>query len=91
MPNHVSCKKRMRSSAKARLRNRTQKSSLRTILKTIRTETDAAKAAAMLPQVNKALDQAASKNLLHKRNADRTKSRLAALVARLAAPAPAAA
>lgn len=86
MPNHISCKKRMRSSAKARLRNRTQKSTLRTLLKTIRTEPDAAKAAALLSGINKALDQAASKNLLHKRNASRTKSRLAAMVSRLVAP-----
>lgn len=79
----------MRSAAKARQRNRTQKSSLRTILKTIRTETDGKKALALLPGINKALDQAAAKNLLHRRTADRTKSRLAAFVAKLGTTAAA--
>ena len=83
MPNSLSAKKSLRQSQKRRLRNRQQRSRLRTVVKNFRTlmgqspsREDADKA---FSQVSKAIDQAASKHLIHRNTASRTKSRLAAL------------
>lgn len=83
MPNSLSAKKSLRQSQKRRLRNREQRSRLRTELKKFRTlmgespsREDADKA---LSRVTKVIDQAAAKRLIHRNTASRTKSRLAAL------------
>lgn len=83
MPNSKSAAKSLKQSIVRRERNRQQRSTLRTKLKKFRslltaspTQQDADKE---FSQVVKALDQAASKNLIHKNTASRTKSRLAAL------------
>ncbi|REJ89436.1 MAG: 30S ribosomal protein S20 [Planctomycetota bacterium] len=83
MPNSPSAKKALRQNAKRRLRNRTQRSSLRTAVKKCRAAAagdDAAAAQESLRSVSKKLDQAAAKNLIHKNAAARTKSRLTKLV-----------
>ena len=74
MPNIASAKKDMRKSRAATVRNRAQRSALRTALKK-------ANAPGATPEVKRAavqlLDRAARKGLVHKNTAARHKSRLA--------------
>jgi small subunit ribosomal protein S20 len=73
VPNIASAKKNMRKSRAATVRNRAQRSALRTALKKAQAPDATAEqkiAAASL------LDRAARKGLIHKNNAARNKSRL---------------
>jgi len=79
LPTTASAKKRLRQSEKKRLRNRVYRSQARTYIKTTnklvnqgRWE-EAAQAAQMAVS---ALDKAAQKGVIHKKNAARRKSRL---------------
>jgi small subunit ribosomal protein S20 len=74
MPNIDSAKKNMRKSRAATVRNRAQRSALRTALKKARAPeaTDADRVAA-----TSLLDRAARKNLIHRNAAARLKSQLA--------------
>ena len=72
MPNLASAKKNMRKSRAAAIRNRAQKSALRTALKRASTGTPGERLAAV-----KLLDRAARKGLIHRNAAARYKSRLA--------------
>lgn len=74
MPNIASAKKNMRKSRAASIRNRAQRSALRTALKRASSAGSAAdeKLAAV-----KLLDRASRKGLIHKNAAARHKSRLA--------------
>lgn len=74
MPNIASAKKNMRKSRAATVRNRAQRSALRTALKKATAGDSApdAKAAAVV-----LLDRAARKGLIHRNKAARHKSRLA--------------
>ena len=74
MPNIASAKKDMRKSRAAAVRNRAQRSALRTALK--KAQAPGASAEVKLQAV-KALDRAARKGLVHKNLAARHKSRLA--------------
>jgi len=79
MPNTPNAEKALRKSLKRRDRNRMHRSALRTFVKRVRTAIEAgdeAKAKEAYQIVTKKLDQAASKNLIHKNAAARTKSRL---------------
>ena len=83
MANSAQANKRIRQNAKAAIRNKSQRSALRTEVKKLRkmiaaNEKDAATQQYVL--VTKRLDQAAAKNLIHKANAARNKSRLASAV-----------
>ncbi|TWT80927.1 30S ribosomal protein S20 [Planctomycetes bacterium CA13] len=83
MPNTLSSKKRLRQNAKLRLRNRASKTNMRSTLRTVRDavkEGDTDKMQAAFRVAVKKLDQAASKNIIHKNAAARTKSRLSKLV-----------
>lgn len=83
MPNNPNAKKALRQSEKRRLRNRAQTSALRTVVKKVRAAVEAgdvAGAQTALQLATKKLDQAASKNLIHKNKAARTKSRLSHLI-----------
>ena len=73
MPNIASAKKNMRKSRAATVRNRAQRSALRTALKKAKAPeaTPEAKVAAV-----KLLDRAARKGLIHRNTAARHKSRL---------------
>ena len=74
MPNIASAKKNMRKSRAATVRNRAQRSALRTALKKARVD------AAAPDEVVRAislLDRAARKGLIHKNKAARHKSQLA--------------
>lgn len=83
MPNTASAKKRLRQNDKRRLHNRTLRSRMRTQLRRVREAVasgDSEKAQAEFRVAAKRLDQAASKNLIHKNAAARSKSRLSKLV-----------
>ena len=72
MPNLASAKKNMRKSRAAAIRNRAQKSALRTALKRASSGNAEEKLAAV-----KLLDRAARKGLIHRNAAARHKSKLA--------------
>ena len=83
MPNSASARKSQRQNESRRLRNRAQRSELRTYVKKVRKladEGDVAAAKDIFPTAQKKLDQAAAKNLIHKNKAARLKSRLATLL-----------
>ena len=74
MPNIASAKKNMRKSRAAAVRNRAQRSALRTALKKAKGPTPAATDTATAVTL---LDRAARKGLIHKNAAARQKSKLA--------------
>ena len=74
MPNIASAKKNMRKTRAATVRNRAQRSALRTALK--RAQAPDANAADKLQAV-RILDRSARKGLIHRNTAARYKSRLA--------------
>jgi small subunit ribosomal protein S20 len=80
MPNTKSAKKRLRQNEKRRLRNRSQKSYLKTIAKKVKDAAGKNEAVELLKQAYKAYDKAASKGIIHKNNAARHKSRLTQFV-----------
>ena len=86
MANIKSQKKRILTNEKARLRNQSIKSALRTTIRQFR-ETVAAgdkdKAAEQLVTTSRALDKAASKGVIHKNQAANKKSALAKAVNQL--------
>ena len=87
MPNTSSAKKRLRQNDKKRLHNRSEKSTMRTQIRKVREavkagDTDQAQSEYRAAQ--KSIDKAASKNLIHRNAAARTKSRLTKLVKSLA-------
>jgi small subunit ribosomal protein S20 len=74
----------MKTSAKERARNRGNRSVLRDAVKAVRGATKKADALKAYAEASVILDKAASSGLIHKNNAARNKSRLAAFVAKLA-------
>jgi small subunit ribosomal protein S20 len=78
LANIKSAKKRVAVSELRRLRNRSQRSALRTLVKKtqVTMDTDVEKAKDLLTLTIKELDRAASKGLIHKNAAARKKSRL---------------
>jgi small subunit ribosomal protein S20 len=79
VPRIKSAKKAMRQARSRTIRNKDQRSALRTAVKRVRTATGPAAAQAYAAAVQ-LLDRAARKGLIHKNNAARHKSRLAAFV-----------
>jgi len=87
LANHASAIKRHRQSLKRRTRNRAAKSRLRALIRSVNEAVDAgdkAAAADKLQATSKALSKAASKGLLHSKNASRRTGRLARKVAGIA-------
>lgn len=80
MPKIKSAKKAMRQAKTRTIRNRTQRSALRTALKRVRTADSAAAAQQAYATAARLLDRAARKGLIHANNASRHKSRLAKYV-----------
>ena len=76
MPHHKSAAKRLKTAARARMRNVAVKSLLKKQLKAQR-DTEGAKALETLPQSYRELDRAARKGVIPQSRADRLKSRLA--------------
>jgi len=86
MPHSKSARKRARQALTRRARNRSQRGALRTQLKKVLAAVDLGDkeaAQAELQKAVRALDRASSKGLIHKNQAARRKSRLAAKVAGL--------
>lgn len=87
MPNTSSAKKRLRQNDKRRQHNRAAKSQMRTQIRKVREAVKAGngdEANSEFRVAQKQIDQAASKKLIHKNAAARTKSRLNKLVKSLA-------
>lgn len=74
----------MKTSALARTRNRALRTELRGAIKDLRAETSQGTAATKLRAVTRLLDRAAGYKLIHRKNADRNKSRLALMVKKIA-------
>jgi len=82
--------KRIKTNEKARLRNKSVKSSLKTAIRKFREAADAGDAAAasrLMRDASKALDKAASKGVIHVNQAANRKSALNKRVEQLSAPA----
>ncbi|MFY2859537.1 30S ribosomal protein S20 [Mycobacterium sp. THU-M104] len=80
MANIKSQQKRNRTNERARLRNKSVKSSLRTAVRAFREAAhtgDKDKAAELLVETNRKLDKAAGKGVIHKNQAANRKSALA--------------
>lgn len=84
MPRIKSAKKAMRQARAHYDRNRAQRSALRTALKRVRTAASAEQAAQAYHTAARLLDRAARRGIIHRNNAARHKSRLAAAVKKLA-------
>jgi small subunit ribosomal protein S20 len=84
--NIKSQEKRIRTNERARLRNQSVKSALRTAIRAFREAVDAGdkeKAAALLVPTSRRLDKAASKGVIHKNQAANKKSALAHALSRI--------
>jgi len=80
MAHSASAKKRIRQNEKARLRNKSYKSRMKTSIKkflSILNESDPSKAMEAYKNVSTIIDRTASKGIIHKNAAARRKSRLA--------------
>lgn len=89
MPNSEGAKRSLRKKNVRRLRNRAQRSALRTTIKKVRVSVgsgDAEASKEALAIAIKRLDQAADKGLIHKNKAARDKSRLTRAFNKLSAP-----
>ena len=87
MAHHKSALKRIRQNIKRTARNRSLKSDVRTVIKKLRViiETkDIEKAREAYPQVQKNIDKAITKGILHKKTGSRYKSRLSLSISKLA-------
>jgi small subunit ribosomal protein S20 len=92
MPNIKSAIKRVKTNEKRRALNASQKSALRTSVKSFESavaESDVELAKSALIAASKKLDKAVTKGLIHKNAAARKKSRLAKKLNTLSAPAKA--
>jgi small subunit ribosomal protein S20 len=92
MAHSLSAKKRIRQNEKRRLRNRGRKERLKRTLRGFHAALDGGDAGTIteeLRKAHKALDKAQTKGILHRRSADRRKSRLARAANRAAAGATA--
>ena len=88
MANNPSAIKRNRQAGVRRLRNRSQRSHMRTSIKALRQaieEGDASAARELLPETLQVVDSTAQKGAIHRNAAARTKSRLTRAVRGLSA------
>ena len=79
MAHHLSAKKRIRQTAKRTLRNRALRSATRTAIKKFRLlleQGDSENLKTAYPGVQKVIDKAVTKGILHRKTASRYKSRL---------------
>ena len=91
MANTIGALKQWKQSETRRLRNHSVKSALRTQIRKVLTaveKKEAENSRAALSFAFKLFDRAVSKGVIHRNNADRHKSRLAARVNALGAPVP---
>ncbi|MCL2097473.1 MAG: 30S ribosomal protein S20 [Bacteroidales bacterium] len=85
MANHKSAEKRHRQSETRRLHNKYYARTTRNAVRALRTTTEKAAAAAMLPKVSAMLDKLAKINVIHKNKAANLKSGLALHINKLSA------
>ena len=85
MPNIKSAKKRMHLSAKARDKNRSERTRIRTAIKNVRQAASADAAETRLREAVALLDRAANRRLIPPKRVARIKSGLTRLVSTLAA------
>jgi small subunit ribosomal protein S20 len=83
MPNIKSAKKRMKLSAEARTRNRSERAKIRTAIKNVRQATTADAGQASLREAISLLDRAATRRLFHPNRVARIKSGLTQHVGKL--------
>ena len=76
MPNIKSAKKRMKLSAAARIKNRSERARIRTAVKSVRAAENAEVGSARLRAVVALLDRAATRHLFHPNRVARIKSGL---------------
>ena len=77
MPTLKSSYKRLRQNHKARLRNKSARSALRTVLKKAANTTGREEAESLMPQAVSVIDKSVKKGILHRNTAARYKSDLA--------------
>ncbi len=82
MPHHKSAVKRMRTSERDRKKNVAVRSAVRKATRTVRSDAKEEAAPKLLRDAQSLLDNAVRKGVIHKKTADRKKSRLAKLVNR---------
>ncbi len=80
MPQHKSCEKRMRTSARQRSRNRAYLTQMKRAIRKVREAGNLEEAQSAYQQATKVLDRVASKGIIHPNRAADRKSRLAAFV-----------
>ena len=83
MANHLSAQKRIRCTATKRSHNRYQLKTCRTAMKRLQQTKDQQTAAPLMKLVSAMLDKLASKNVIHKNKAARSKTTLAKYVSKL--------
>jgi small subunit ribosomal protein S20 len=81
--NTKSAIKRLRQNERRRTQNKSARSRLKTALKKARAATDPQQATQAYRDAARLLDRAASRGLIHKKTADRSKGRLATRVVKL--------
>ncbi len=77
MANHKSALKRIRQAESTRVENKYYARSTRNAIKELRTSSDKAAAAELLPKVSAMVDKLAKRNTIHKNKAANIKSSLA--------------
>lgn len=84
MPQHKSAAKRVRQNERRRIRNRFQRSRMRTMIKKLHAAESKDAATGMLSEVKAMLDRLASKGIIHQNKAANYKSELEIRVNKLA-------
>ncbi len=85
MPQHKACEKHIRQSRRANLRNRSEWSKLRTVIRSVLDSNDKKTAPDRLKAAVSFIDKCACGGLIHKNNAANKKSRLCIHVNKLLA------
>ncbi len=85
MPRHKSAEKRVRQDKKRGLRNKAERTRIKSAIKSVRESTTPEAANRALVESASLLDKAAKRSVVHRRTADRMKSRLARAANRVAA------
>ncbi|GBE29612.1 MAG TPA: 30S ribosomal protein S20 [Bacteroidetes bacterium] len=85
MPQHKSCKKRMKISARQNARNRAYRTKMRMAIRKVREAQTRKDGELALFEANKMLDRVAGKGIIHKKRAADKKSRLTKLVKSISA------
>ncbi len=80
MPIHLSAKKRLKQSQKAKLRNKAIKSNLKSLIKKVKRSTDPKEAESNFKAMQSLLDRATRFKIIHKNKASRQKEKLAKLI-----------